>query len=52
MKSYYVDFRQKIIDVRLEYKLSIRQLAERFKVSKSFIQKLLKQYNETGDIRR
>ena len=30
--------------------ISIRKLAERFKVAKSFVQKLLKRYEETGDI--
>ena len=30
--------------------ISIRKLAERFKVAKGFVQKLLKRYEETGDI--
>ena len=30
--------------------ISIRKLAQRFQVAKSFIQKLIKQYRETGDI--
>jgi transposase len=51
MKSYSPDLRQKIIQTRQEEKLSIRQLAQRFKVSKSFVQKILKQYKETGDLR-
>lgn len=50
MKSYSVDLRQKIIDVREQEKLSIRKLAQRFKVAPSFVQKLIKQYQETGDI--
>lgn len=50
MKAYSLDFRQKIIDTYLEDKISQRQLAERFKVALSFIQKLLKQYRETGSI--
>ena len=50
MKPYSIDFRQKIIDVYESEKTSIRKLAERFRVAKSFIQKLLKQYQETGDI--
>lgn len=50
MKSYSVDLRQKIIDVREQEKLSIRKLAQRFKVAPSFVQKLLKQYQQTGDI--
>ena len=51
MRPYSVDFRQKIIDVWEKEKISIRELAKRFNVAKSFIQKLLKQYRETGDIR-
>jgi transposase len=51
MRPYSVDFRQKIIDVWEKEKISIRELAKRFNVAKSFIQKLLKQYQETGDIR-
>jgi len=51
MRPYSVDFRQKIIDVWEKEKISIRELAKRFDVAKSFIQKLLKQYQETGDIR-
>ncbi|MCG5060796.1 MAG: transposase [Limnoraphis sp. WC205] len=48
MKAYSTDLRQKIIDVYLQEKLSQRQLAERFCVALSFIQKLLKQYRTTG----
>lgn len=51
MKPYSVNFRQKIIDVWEKERISIRELAKRFNVAKSFIQKLLKQYRETGDIR-
>jgi transposase len=36
--------------VRDQENISIRKLAERFKVAKSFVQKLLKRYEETGDI--
>lgn len=50
MKPYSTDFRQKIIEVHENEKVSIRELAKRFRVAKSFIQKLLKQYRETGDI--
>ncbi len=50
MKAYSVDLRQKIIEVHENENISIRKLAERFHVAKSFIQKLLKQYRETGDI--
>jgi len=50
MKPYSIDFRQKIIEVHEKENNSIRKLAQRFGVAKSFIQKLLKQYRETGDI--
>lgn len=50
MKPYSIDFRQKIIEVYTEGNLSQRQLAQHFRVSLSFVQKLLKQYRETGKI--
>ena len=50
MKPYSVDFRQKIIEIHERENLSIRKLAQRFGVAKSFIQKLLKQYRETGSL--
>ncbi len=50
MKPHSIEFRQKIIEVPEKESLSIRKLAQRFCVAKSFIQKLLKQYKETGDI--
>ena len=36
--------------MREQENISIRKLAERFKVAKSFVQKLLKSSQETGDI--
>lgn len=51
MQPYSIDFRKKIIEVREQEKISIRELAKRFRVAKSFIQKILKQARETGDIR-
>jgi transposase len=51
MQPYSIDFRQKILEVREQEKISIRELAKRFRVAKSFVQKLLKQTRETGDIR-
>ncbi|MBI1243196.1 helix-turn-helix domain-containing protein, partial [Chrysosporum ovalisporum Ak1311] len=44
MKAYSLDFRQKILDTYLESGISQRQLAKRFCVSLSFVEKLLKQY--------
>ena len=50
MKPHPIEFRQKIIEVHEKESLSIRKLAQRFCVAKSFIQKLLKQYKDTGNI--
>ena len=50
MKAYSIDFRQKIIDTYYSRPISQRQLAERFCVALSFVQKLLKQYRLTGNI--
>ncbi len=50
MKPYSIDLRQKILDTYLEGGISQRQLAARFRVTLSFIEKLLKQYRETGEI--
>ncbi len=50
MKAYSIDLRQKIIDAYHTSPISQRQLAERFSVALSFVQKLLKQYRQTGNI--
>lgn len=50
MKPYSTEFRQKILEVYEQENLSIRSLAQRFCVAKSFVQKLLKQYKQTGNI--
>jgi putative transposase len=50
MKAYSLDLRQKIIDTYLEGKISQRQIAKRFQVALSFVEKLLKQYREKGSI--
>jgi transposase len=50
MKAYSVDLRQKIIDVRQSEHLSIRALAQRFRVSKNFIENLLKRHRENGSV--
>lgn len=51
MRPYSIDLRSKIIEIWKQEKISIRKLAKRFGVSKSFIQKLIKKYQETEDIR-
>jgi transposase len=50
MQPYSIDLRKKIIEVYEQEKISIRNLAKRFYVAKSFVQKLLKQQQQTGDI--
>lgn len=50
MQPYSVDFRSKIIEVYEQKEISFRKLAQRFKVAKSFVQKLIKQYRETGEL--
>lgn len=50
MKPYSLDFRQKIVQIYEEEKQSIRKIAVRFGVAKSFVQKILKQSKETGDL--
>jgi transposase len=50
MQPYSLEFRQRIIDIYAEGNTSQRQLAQRFRVALSFVQKILKQYRETGSI--
>jgi transposase len=50
MQAYSIDLRKKIIEVYQQEKISIRNLAKRFYVAKSFVQKLIKQEQQTGDI--
>lgn len=50
MKAYSLDFRKKITDTYSKEELSQRKLAKRFGVALSFVEKLLKQQRETGDL--
>ena len=50
MKAYPVEFRQKIIEVYQQEKISQAKLARRFRVAVSFVQKIIKQWRETGDL--
>ena len=50
MKAYSNDLRQKIVDAYLKGEGSIRQVARRFSVSRSWVEKLLKCYRETGKV--
>jgi len=42
MKAYSIDIREKIVAAHIQEKISIRQVAIRFAVSKSLVQKLIK----------
>lgn len=50
MKPYPIEFRQKIIEVYEKENISIRNIAQRFCIAKSFVQKIISQYKKTGDI--
>jgi transposase len=50
MRPYSIDLRKKVVEIWEQEKVSIRKLAVRFGVAKSFVQKIIKQYQETGDI--
>jgi transposase len=50
MKPYSNDLRQKVIEVYRQGKSSLREIAERFLVSLSFVWLLVKQFRETGRI--
>ncbi|WP_100903832.1 helix-turn-helix domain-containing protein [Nostoc flagelliforme] len=50
MKSYSVDLREKIVAVHLQKNISIRKVANIFSVSKSLVQKLVKQQKLEGNL--
>ncbi len=50
MKAYSLDFRKKIVDTYFNEEISQRNVAKRFGVALSFVEKLLKQLRETGDL--
>ena len=50
MKAYSLDLRQKIIETYQNEEITQKELAKRFRVSQSFITKLLRRYRETGEI--
>ena len=50
MKAYSIDLREKIVAAHIEQKISIRQVAIRFSVSKSLVQKLVKQQETDGNL--
>ena len=50
MKPYPVDFRQEIVNAYKNKEGSMLQLACKYKVSRSFVQKIIKQEKETGTV--
>jgi transposase len=50
MKAYSLDIRQKIVTAHFSEKMSIRKVAARFAVSKSLVQKLVKQQQNEGNL--
>ena len=50
MKAYSVDFREKIVSAIEKGDSSIRKVAQRFGVSKNFVQKLVTQKRKEGHI--
>lgn len=50
MKPYSIDIRTKIIEARNNSNQSTQQLAERFRVSYSFVNRLFKRYDTTNSI--
>ena len=51
MKPYPVEFREKVVKAYAKGDTSIRKLASRFDVSKSFVERLLRRKQTTGDIK-
>jgi len=50
MKSYSIDLREKIVAAHVEKNISIRKVADIFSVSKSLVQKLVKQQKVEGNL--
>lgn len=50
MKAYSIDLREKIVTAHIQEKISIRQVAIKFDVSKSLVQKLVKQQKIDGNL--
>jgi transposase len=47
---YSNDLRQRVIDAYIAKEGSLRQLADRFKVSLSFVQRLIRRYRNIGQV--
>jgi putative transposase len=49
-KPYSIDLREKIVEAYENQEGSMRKLAKRFKVSKNFVEELLKRVKQTGQV--
>ncbi len=50
MKSYSVELREKIVAAHIQKNISIRKVANIFPISKSLVQKLVKQQRDEGNL--
>jgi transposase-like protein len=50
MKAYSIEFRKKIVKAYEKGDTSVRKVAQRFDVSKAFVQKILKHKQTTGHL--
>src|SRR4028118_2397745 len=50
MKTFSIDLRQKIVAAHIKENISIRNVAAKFSVSKSLVQKLVKQQRVDGNL--
>ncbi len=50
MKPYSIDFREKVVKAYQKGDTSIRKIAQRFDVSKAFVQRMLKQHKVEGHL--
>ena len=50
MKSYSLDLRRQIVKARVQDKISLAKIAERYDVSLSTVKNYIKLHNATGDV--
>jgi transposase len=50
MKAYSLDLRRKIVEAYLSGQGSMQQMADQFNVARSFVQKLVKRYQDEGTL--
>ena|SRR5690242_10542453 len=50
MKAYSLDLRQRVVQAYEQGQSSIAEVAEQFRVSPSFVKKMLRQWRQTADL--